>query len=425
MKKQLVKRIIGKQNIYRIRKVRHIIYLILMYPVVVLMPRDKKKILFGAWGGEQFSDNPKYFLKYILSLNQGFKCYWFGNESIRDKVEAFEGVTFVLKGSTKAKWHLLTAKWLVCNLGIAVDVTNDFPTYGRIKQLSFWHGTAFKGVCRRNYHAELSRNPLKRFEQYFLSLDFSIAVPRYSWTSFSNEEMRFLMPYEVPWQFKPEMSIANGTARIDYLITNKDNIKEISRVKSNIANILGLPVEKKWYLYMPTYRKGASVNFSFLSSEHINQINNVLEKDDAILIEKQHPQVLIKNNLKGGWNGHIYMLPSEKGIIDIDTQELLLASELLITDYSSCCCDFMTMNRPVIHYVYDVTEYKSAERNELHDLNEYAFGIVAKTEKELIMALQYGKQELLKHKAPKAEELINGEKGHACETFAKWVGLVE
>ncbi len=422
--KQFLKHLIGKNNLSRIRTIRRIIYLILMYPIVTLMPRDKKKILFGAWRGTQFSDNPKYFLKYILSLNRGFKCYWIGNESIRSKVEAYEGVTFVPMGSHSAKWHLLTAKWLMSNLGAECDVTNNFPTYGRIKQLSFWHGAAYKGVCKRDYHVELSSNPIKRLKQYFLSRDFSVATPLYSWASFSFEEMRYLMPFEVPWQFKPEMSIAAGTARVDYLIKNANNHEEKERVKKGIAEMLGLPTDKKWILYMPTYRKDISINFSFLTSTKIGTINSVLEKKNAILIEKQHPQVLIKNNIKGGQKGLIYMMPSDKAMIDIDTQELLLASDLLITDYSSCFCDFASMKRPVIHFVYDYDEYTSTDRKEAHDIKEHAAGIVAYTEEELIKALSYNDEELLNHKGPKFQNLIEGEKGNACETFAKWVGLI-
>ena len=395
-----------------------------MYPIVVLMPRNRKKILFGAWCGNQFSDNPKYFLKYILSLNQGFKCYWIGNDTIRSKVDAFDGVTFVKKGSLSAKWHLLTAKWLVSNLGAECDVTSNFPTYGRIKQLTFWHGAAYKGVCNRDYHAELDSNPFKRFKQYFLSRDFSVATPLYSWASFSFEEMKYLMPFEVPWQFKPEMSIAAGTARVDYLINNAQNSGENKRVKNYIAKSLGLPLEKKWYLYMPTFRKGVAINYSFMSSKQIDVINAILEKKNAILIEKQHPQVLQKNNIKGGWNGHVFMLPSDKAIVDIDTQELLLASDLLITDYSSCCCDFASMHRPVIHFVYDYNEYTSTERKEAHDIKEYALGFIAFTEDELVKALAYDDKELLNYEGPKAHTLLEGEKGHACETFAKWVGLI-
>ena len=395
-----------------------------MYPIVVLMPRNRKKILFGAWCGNQFSDNPKYFLKYILSLNQGFKCYWIGNETIRSRVDAFDGVTFVKKGSFSAKWHLLTAKWLVSNLGAECDVTSSFPTYGRIKQLTFWHGAAYKGVCNRDYHAELDSNPFRRFKQYFISRDFSVATPLYSWASFSFEEMRFLMPFEVPWQFKPEMSIAAGTARVDYLINNAQNREENKRVKNSIAKSLGLPLEKKWYLYMPTFRKGVGINYSFMSSTQIDVINTILEKKNAILIEKQHPQVLQKNNIKGGWNGQVFMLPSDKAIVDIDTQELLLASDLLITDYSSCCCDFASMHRPVIHYVYDYKDYTSTERKEAHDIKEYALGYVTFTEDEVIKALAYDERVLLNFKGPKAHTLLEGERGCACETFAKWVGLI-
>ena len=425
MIKRIAKRIIGKQNSQRIRKAVRIAYLILMYPIVVLMPRNNKKIIFGAWKGEQFSDNPKYFLKYILSLNQGFKCYWFGNESIRDKVDAFDGVTFVLKGSLKAKWHLLTAKWLVSNLGIGVDVTNDFPTYGRIKQLSFWHGAAYKGACKRHYHAELSSNPFKRFEQYFLSLDFSVAVPRYSWASFSFEEMRFIMPFEVPWQFKPEMSIAAGTARCDYLINNANNKEVIKTIKDKIASILELPTDKEWYLYMPTWRQDKSVNYSFLAASKINEINSILKRKNAILIEKQHPQVLEKNNILGGKKGNIYMISYEHATKDIDTQELLLVSDMLISDYSSCFCDFALMHRPIIHFVYDYEEYTSSDRKEAHDINEYAMGKVTYTEDELIAAMASNKDDLLGCKGSRAAELIEGEKGHACETFAKWVGLIQ
>ena len=31
---------------------------------------------------------------------------------------------------------------------------------------------------------------------------------------------------------------------------------------------------------------------------------------------------------------------------------------------------------------------------------------------------------MLAMKGPKADDLIAAEKGHACETFAKWVGLI-
>lgn len=400
-----------------------ILRLIIWFPIVMLYPRNKKKILFGAWNGEQYSDNPKYFLKYLQSLNKGFDCVWIGNESVRSKVEA-DGVKFALRGSREAQHHLLTAKWLVSNLGAECDVTCLFPTYGRIKQLTFWHGAAYKGTCGTNKIESLSKNPFKRFKQYFLSKQFSIATPLWSWASFSFEEMRSIMPKDCPWQFKKEMSIDAGTARVDYLINNANNDEEISRVKKSIGALLGLPVEKRWYLYMPTWRKSFGINFSFNSTKQIEKLSEILEKQNAILIEKQHPHVLLEHNVKGGWNGNVYTISSENATLDIDTQELLLASDRLITDYSSCFCDFAPMKRPVIHFVYDYDEYVKGERNEAHDIREYAVGPVAYNENEFMKMLGLSDEEMFAMKGPKANDLIEGETGHACETFAKWVGLI-
>lgn len=76
--------------------------------------------------------------------------HWIGNEEIRSQVEACPDVRFVRKGSWIVRWHVLTAKWACSNLCFDCDIT-DLPTYGRLKLLSFWHGTAFKGALHRDY----------------------------------------------------------------------------------------------------------------------------------------------------------------------------------------------------------------------------------------------------------------------------------
>lgn len=401
----------------------HVLMLIGLWPVVRFFPRNPKKIIFGAWGGNQFSDNPKYFLKYILSLDRGYECYWFGNEFIREKVMSVKGVEFVLKDSLLAHWHVLTASWIVCNIGVDVDITS-FPTYGKIKMLSFWHGTSYKGLKMLGYHAEKSRNLLKRFVQNFTNKNFSIAQPQYCYASISYDDMRFRLPYEVPWAFKPEMTIAAGTARIDYLIKYANDQREISRVRECISECFGLPRNRRWYLYMPTFRDGLSVNYSFVTTERFDEINQLLKEQNAILIEKQHPQVLRAHSEIGGRRGNVYVMGATMAESSLDTQELLLASNRLITDYSSCFCDFETMNRPVVHFVYDYEEYRKRERPGTHDIREVAAGPIAYNENELIEVMKCSDAELLNQKGSRADYLVSGEKGNACETFAKWVGLI-
>lgn len=68
--------------------------------------------------------------------------------------------------------------------------------------------------------------------------------------------------------------------------------------------------------------------------------------------------------------------------INIDVQELMFISNVLITDYSSCFVDFLMLNRPVLFYHYD--DYENND-NEVYlnskDLSKV--GLVSHNEDEL------------------------------------------
>ena len=68
-----------------------------------------------------------------------------------------------------------------------------------------------------------------------------------------------------------------------------------------------------------------------------------------------------------------------------ETGELLLITDLLITDYSSIGGDFMLLNRPVIYYEPDIDAYR-AERGLYFDPDESPM-IVAHTEAALLEIL--------------------------------------
>lgn len=392
------------------------------YPVVALFPRDKKKILFGAWGGRQFSDNPKYFMLYLLSLNRGYKCYWVGERRLRPAVEA-AGARFVRKGSLAVIWHLLTSAWACTNINLRNDIS-DFPNFGRIKQLNFWHGTAFKGLPAWD---ERKKEPHKTWwRRLYLKVMYhlpKVAHSQKAFASFSSPQMCKIMPYAAPWSFSIYRSIAEGAPRIDYLIHHAEDGAYIAALKEKYARRLGLPADKKWYLYMPTWRRGLEVKFSFLTSPRVDEYNRILAANNAVIVEKQHPQVMAELKLGDGRQGQIYALSAHDAEDEIDTQELLLTADVLISDYSACFCDFMAMRRPVIHWAYDYDWYVREERNMVYSLEEFAAGPVAKTEDELAAALAMSPAAMLSARRPRALELVAGETGHACERFAEYVGL--
>ena len=402
-----------------------IIALIVGRWIATLMPRNPKKIIFGAWWGQQFSDNPKYFLKYILSLNQGFKCYWVGNEEIRQQVEACPGVRFVRKGSWMVRWHVLTAKWACFNLGFDCDIT-EAPTYGKLNLLTFWHGTMFKGLLHRDYvPPQFLMKGLKLSEKIKVLRDklWHEAQTLTARASLSSKKMVENMHWEVPWLFEAELSINSGTPKIDFLINNRDNIDLKSALKSKYAELLNLPMDKKWYLYMPTWRNGLDLKYSFSQSSMLQKFQETLKSQGAVLIEKQHPQVIKALNIEAWHKGNIYVVPNA-AMPMIDAQELLLCSDRLISDYSSCIFDFECMRRPAIHYAYDYEAFKNDDRGVEYELSDIAAGPIAKTEGELLSALMMDDEKIVNSKGPHWRLPIDGENGVACETFARWVGLI-
>ena len=82
------------------------------------------------------------------------------------------------------------------------------------------------------------------------------------------------------------------------------------------------------------------------------------------------------------------MSTENNNIIDItaencESQELLDAADVLITDYSSCYIDFLLLNRPIIFYNYDMEAYQSNDRKLYFEYNEVTPGAKCSNAKAL------------------------------------------
>lgn len=412
----------------RIRNMVHVIcdmaFLLTFRMIAAITPRNPKKIIFGAWWGRQFGDNAKYFMKYLLDRHEGFQCYWVGEEYLRDKVAEYPEVKFIRRGSKMMAWHLLTAKWAFFCLGMKSDIS-PFPTFGKVHLLSMWHGTRLKGDARKNWRDNIpdGRGILGRIKRWHYDMSAK-ARDAHCDASFSSAMMVRHQQFEAPWSFTEERSINAGTAKIDFLIQNAHNSELIANLREKYAKLLDLPLDKKWYLYMPTWRKGRSVTYSFSTTKMRGRFNDLLERHGAILVEKQHPQVIHEMDIRESHEGSIHVVANAT-MPDIDGQELLLCAERMISDYSGCLFEFECMGRPVIHFAYDYDYYSNDDRGFEFDLAEIAAGPIAKTEAELLTVLEMSDEQLLSQKGPKWREPIDGENGTACETFARHVGLVK
>ncbi len=71
-----------------------------------------------------------------------------------------------------------------------------------------------------------------------------------------------------------------------------------------------------------------------------------------------------------------------------DINDLMPASDALLTDYSSVMCDYALTGKPMLFYIDDWDDYRLAERGVYHDLPAIAPGPCVATTGDLIAALR-------------------------------------
>ena len=154
--------------------------------------------------------------------------------------------------------------------------------------------------------------------------------------------------------------------------------EKIENKKNELFQKYNTLKNKRIILFAPTFR-GRGRNSAYYPEKYIDleEIYNNLDEEDVFII-KLHPfiknQIIIKEEFKDK-------------IVDLtdyyDINDLLLVTDILITDYSSVIFEYSFVEKPIIFYVPDLEEYSNS-RSFYYNYSEYMYGIVAKNQKELI-----------------------------------------
>jgi len=148
--------------------------------------------------------------------------------------------------------------------------------------------------------------------------------------------------------------------------------------KNNIYSKYNIPQNKKLVLYAPTFRDNN------LSSESIlSQVEELAGKlpEDYVLGLRLHPFVARLASTKN--IQRIYDFSDEK-----DLSALVMASDLLITDYSSIIFEYCITEKPIIFFAYDLDEFSDKGRGFYEDYTGYVPGPVARTVEEVIYIIK-------------------------------------
>ncbi|HBM4140244.1 TPA: CDP-glycerol glycerophosphotransferase family protein, partial [Listeria innocua] len=137
---------------------------------------------------------------------------------------------------------------------------------------------------------------------------------------------------------------------------------------------------KKVITYAPTFRGGPGERQQFVMNLNIRRLAEQLG-DEYVLVLKMHPSVVRGVGIPFDLQEFAFNMSNE------DINDVLINTDILITDYSSVVFDFSIMEKPVLFYAYDLESYLG-ERNFYYNYEEFVPGPIVRTNEEVIGAIK-------------------------------------
>lgn len=313
-------------------------YLFSIFPI-------QRKILFLSYYGSQYGCSPKYLSEYMVSIHPDWNIVW-----------AFTSpATHQLMGVRKVRYLSLQYFYELCTSRVVITnyrMTEDYKKRKGQYYVMTWHSSLRLKKIEKDVEQTLPSHYVRMAKADSKKIDLLL-----SGCKFSDEIFKRAFWYE-------GIILQSGTPRCDLFYANT-----IEEGKVRIKKMLGIDNDTNLLLYAPTFRKGNDMSCYNLDFERIVNVLQKKRNGEWRIIVRFHPHLVncSKEYLEGD------------DVINVtdfdDVQELLLVSDVLITDYSSLMFDFAETRRPCFLYAPDLEEYQKNDRSLYFNIQELPFPV--------------------------------------------------
>jgi CDP-glycerol glycerophosphotransferase len=326
------------------------------------LPADENRIVFESGVGLQYADSPRYVYEELVRRGSQMTKVW----AYTGKIHSHDQNTVrVARLSPEYFWHLGRAKYWVNN--------QNFPSYLKRRPdgvyLQTWHGTPLKRMLH-DLHTVHGRDGGYVDRVTEAARQWSVLA---SPSPYATAAMRSAFRYD-------GAVVEEGYPRNDVFF--RPDADDVAR---RVRRKLGISLDATVVLYAPTFRddQPAGQNrFSFALPLDLERFTRELGPD-VVLLLRMH--VLIRGGapVPDELAGRVHDVSSYPEI-----QELYLASDALVTDYSSVFFDYAALRRPMVFYAYDLEAYRDTLRGFYLDYSCDLPGPVVTDETALYAALR-------------------------------------
>ena len=342
----------------------------LWIPFIQVKPN---KIVFSNYAGKSYGCNSKYIAEEILNQNLPYDIVWLVSDVEKEKEHFPRQIRLVHYHSFVAFKELASAKVWVNNTR-----KNYFWECGLVKKnnqlyIQTWHGSL--GIKKMEGDILNEDANWRRWSKVdSKNIDYILSNSK-----FDDEHYKAGFWYDGP-------IVRTGHPRNDVFFKNED---EKQLIKDRVYSALNIQKDAKIILYVPTFRDDGDVSCYDIDVEKFTAEMNKKFGGNCVFVTRLHPNVspekcaLIKN--ENVVNANSYP----------DIQELLAASEFVVSDYSSCMFDFMLMTKPVFIYATDIDKYNT-DRGFYYPLESTPFPIAVNNNELLENVLNFDKEAYIK-----------------------------
>lgn len=337
----------------------------LQHPFAVLvyfLPIKENRIVFDNFGGKGYGDSTKYIAEELIKSGRNYELVW-----LVDNLSSYEfpkQIKPVKIDSIKALCMRATAKVWIDN------VRHLHPVKKKKEQvyLQAWHAPFGPKKAEADAEKELGEDYVREAKY-----DGQIADGIISNSKLLDNQFKRAF-----WLSDHVEILSYGLPRNDFLARQIDNTSKCDYLR----NKFGFEEDCFYILYAPTFRDNYSLEGYKLEYEKIVKEFSAKVNKKAKIVVRLHPNV---------WNQSNFINYGENilnGTIYPDMQELLLACDALISDYSSCVFDFAILKKPVFICALDIKEYEKT-RGLLPEFYDFPFPIATSNEEMLTNIKNY------------------------------------
>lgn len=356
----------------------------------LVMPLRENSVLFLTEARENLDGNLKAMYDYIKENNMNYELLVF-SKADRRKREAFGKRLRIYRALTTSKYVFLDDFY---------GITSSMKVRKNQKLVQLWHGS---GAFKRFGFSRVSEGDSLK--------GVHTGYRKYTDAYVTSEPVRACFAEAFDIDLSKVRAIGSPRTDMFFDITKKAETRK--RLESMYPQISG----KKLVLIAPTYR-GARVQDAGYDFDRLN-LDKICDDlgDEYVVAVKWHPAV--KNNIKLGK----ISLSLDDRIIDFtdydEMNDILVVTDILVTDYSSVIFDYYLLERPVVYFTYDLSNYDGG-RGFYFDFSEYQYGKTADNYDDLIKAIKSGDM-MIERRKKFGDKFMKACDGKSCEKVAECI----